>query len=274
MTTTEQLGLIVEPKEFHNWLQNADTSNLLIVDLSSEVNYANAHVEGAIYLPFKALMSGQPPAAGKLPSKDQLEEVFSYLGLTPDTHVVTYDDEGGGWAGRLIWTLDIIGHSKYSYINGGLHAWIKDELPVSTETHKPSSNQYTIDALNLAPQVDAEEIKSSLNQDSFQVWDARTPAEYSGEKVLAKRGGHIPGAINCEWVNLMDHQNGLRIREDADDYLQSLGFNCNQNIVAHCQSHHRSAFSYLVGKTLGYNVRAYDGSWSEWGNLDDTPIEV
>ncbi|MCE2027637.1 sulfurtransferase [Sessilibacter corallicola] len=274
MTTTEQLGLIVEPKEFFEWLQDADTSNLLIVDLSTDENYSKAHIEGAIYLPFKYLMAGQPPAPGKLPGKEQLQEVLSQLGLTPDTHVVTYDDEGGGWAGRLIWTLDVIGHTKYSYINGGIHAWLKDGLPVTNEIHKPTPTQYTVGELNLAPLASAEEIMESLGQENFQVWDARTPAEYSGEKVLAKRGGHMPGAINCEWINLMDHQNGLRIRDDADEYLQSLGFSRNQNIVAHCQSHHRSAFSYLVGKKLGYNVRAYDGSWSEWGNLDNTPIEV
>jgi len=92
--------------------------------------------------------------------------------------------------------------------------------------------------------------------------------------MTAAKNGHIPGAINAEWTSLMDRNNSLRIRKDAKEYLASLGLTSDKSIVTHCQSHHRSGFTYLVGKALGFNIRAYHGSWSEWGNHPNTPVEV
>ncbi|TMO73445.1 thiosulfate sulfurtransferase, partial [Pseudoalteromonas sp. S3776] len=105
-------------------------------------------------------------------------------------------------------------------------------------------------------------------------WDARSAGEYRGEKVFSQRAGHIPGAVNLEWTLAMDHERNLRIRSDIADILEQLGITRDKNVITHCQSHHRSGFTYLVGKSLGFSIRAYDGSWSEWGNLPDTPIEV
>ena len=92
--------------------------------------------------------------------------------------------------------------------------------------------------------------------------------------VRSSRGGHIPGAINMEWAELMDRQRNLRIREDAEVILSNIGLGKDKAIVTHCQSHHRSGFTYMVAKILGYKrIGAYDGSWAEWGSLDHTPIE-
>lgn len=115
---------------------------------------------------------------------------------------------------------------------------------------------------------------AKLGNSDFTVWDARTPGEYTGVKAQALRNGHIPGAINCEWTQLHDTNNALRIRADAKEFLQAQGFTSDKEIVTHCQSHRRSGFTYVVGKSLGLNIKAYDGSWSEWGNREDTPIEV
>jgi thiosulfate/3-mercaptopyruvate sulfurtransferase len=123
------------------------------------------------------------------------------------------------------------------------------------------------------PQVDVQELLDILGNDNVTIWDARSPEEYRGEKILAARGGHIPGAINCEWTSLMDPDKHYRIREDAEDRLGMLGIRRGQDIITHCQTHHRSAFTYMVGKILGFDIRAYPGSWSEWGNLPGTPVE-
>ena len=82
-----------------------------------------------------------------------------------------------------------------------------------------------------------------------------------------------PGAINCEWTSMMDPANGLRIREDAQAQLKQMGLDQNTSIITHCQSHHRSGFTYILGKLLGFDIKAYDGSWSEWGNHPTTPVE-
>lgn len=268
----QSLPLIIEANELQEHLGKP---SLLIIDLSQEAHYREAHIPGAIFLPFQALMAGTPPAPGKLPSVEQLSHVFTQLGLTSDTHVVAYDDEGGGWAGRLIWTLDVIGHTRYSYLNGGRHAWLASGLDTSAELTRatPLKTPYAI-SLHREYLAEVDDIIASLTDDSIQVWDARSLAEHDGRKVLAAKAGHIPGAIHCEWTELMDNNNSLRIRSDAQDYLNKKGIKGDKTIITHCQSHHRSAFAYLVGKSLGYTIKGYAGSWSEWGNHPTTPVEV
>lgn len=265
------LPLIIEAQELVKVLGD---KNLLIVDLSSEACFLQGHVPGAIHLPFKTLMSGEAPAPGKLPNNERLQQLGAHLGLRDDLHVVAYDDEGGGWAGRFIWTLEVLGHTKVSYLNGGIHAWRGLRLEEQTDIVAAPQSDYSLPELNRHIIAEIDDIVPKLNQQDFVVWDARSPAEYSGEKVLTARGGHIPGAINCDWVNLMDRDRDLRIRADAEEFLANLGLNKQKRIVTHCQSHHRSGLTYLVGKSLGFDIRAYHGSWGEWGNNLHTPIEI
>ncbi|WP_237059180.1 sulfurtransferase [Microbulbifer sediminum] len=263
------LPLIIEPEQLAAQLERDE---LLLVDLSSPQNYASGHIPGAVHLPFQALLAGTPPAPGKLPGVDRLAQVLSAIGLRPEHHVVAFDDEGGGWAGRFLWTLEVIGHRHYSYLNGGMHAWRGAGLPLTTDAPQITPSEVTVN-IDSAPIMEAEEILRHLDSPAFCIWDARSPQEYSGEKVVAMKGGHIPGAINCEWTRLMDPQRDLRIRTDARELLAALGIDDSKEIVTHCQSHHRSGFTWLVGKSLGLDIRAYPGSWSEWGNLPDTPVE-
>lgn len=265
------LPLLLEPEQLQ---QHLSDSNLLIIDLCSDEQYRLGHVPGAIHVSPREIVSGQPPAPGRLPSQRELDGLFSSIGLTPDTHIVCYDDEGGGWAGRFIWTLDVIGHNRYSYLNGGIHAWRAEGRETETTANQPQPKSVSV-AVDSSQVVEAEDIMASLNNADFAIWDARSPEEHSGIKVLAQRGGRMPGAINCEWTALMDPARNLRIREDAAQMLQQLGLTPDKDIVTHCQTHHRSGFTYLVAKVLGYpRIRGYHGSWSEWGNRDDTPIEV
>ena len=265
--TKPLLPILIESSDLNTQLNH---EKLLIVDLSSESSFSIGHIPGAVYVSPRELVRGQPPAPGLLPSLDRLEALFSRLGLTEDTHVVAYDDEGGGWAGRFIWTLDVIGHKKYSYLNGGILAWRAEGLPQSREINtRPSTPQN----LSLDPTVlVSKEELIQLISENITIWDARSPEEYLGQKQTALRNGHMPGAINGNWTDLMDSRNNLRLREDLDEYLSEKGFTPGKPIITHCQSHHRSGLTYLVGKLKGLNIRAYPGSWSEWGNSSDTPI--
>ena len=266
-----QLPRLIEPDAL---VEHLDDPRLVIVDLSSADHFAQGHVPGSINLNFRELIVGTLPAPGKIPTEAKLISVLQQLGINQDSWVVALDDEGGGWAGRLLWTLDLFGFTRTSYLNGGLVAWRNEGFACSTKGHEPEQGNFTgsIDSDKL---VEATGLIASFNSASrLQVLDARSPAEFSGEKQLSQRAGHMPNAINIEWTELMDHQRNLRIRTDAMEYLQQKGVDLHQPIVTHCQSHHRSGFTWLVGTLLELDIRAYHGSWSEWGNREDTQVEL
>jgi thiosulfate/3-mercaptopyruvate sulfurtransferase len=115
-----------------------------------------------------------------------------------------------------------------------------------------------------------------LDDPEVVVLDVRTPAEFAGDDVRAARGGHIPGAVNMDWTLAIDRGRNLRLKPEGDlrRMLEELGVTPDKEVIVHCQTHHRSAHTYMVLKSLGYpRIRGYDGSWSEWGNDQNTPIE-
>ena len=264
-------SLLIEPEELQSFL---DDENLLIIDQGKLETFLGAHIPGAVHLDFKDLQLGQKPTPGALPDLAKLSRVFSNLGLTPEKHVIAYDDEGGGWAGRLIWVLDMIGHSHYSYLNGGIHAWQQAGLATEQGQQERIESDYSVTTLNHDFELSKEQIIERIGREDFAIWDARSNKEYTGEKIISARGGHIPGAVNYEWTRGMDAERGLRINDlgEFEVLLNSLGLTKDKEIATHCQTHHRSGFTYLVGKILGRNMQAYAGSWAEWGNDEQAPI--
>ncbi|MDF2642312.1 MAG: thiosulfate sulfurtransferase/phosphatidylserine decarboxylase [Pseudomonas sp.] len=270
MSVFNGLPLVIE---LNDLLERLDAPQLILVDLTSKARYEAGHIPGARFVDPKRTQLGLPPAPGLLPTHASLEQLFGELGHNPDAVYVVYDDEGGGWAGRFIWLLDVIGHSRYHYLDGGLLAWAAHSLPLSTDIPAAATTPVTL-TLHDEPTATREYVQSRLGAADLAIWDARGPTEYSGEKVLAAKGGHIPGAINFEWTAGMDPAHNLRIRRDMPQVLEHLGITPDKEIITHCQTHHRSGFTYLVAKALGYpRVKAYAGSWGEWGNHPDTPVE-
>lgn len=270
MSVFAELPLVIEPAELASRL---DAPELILVDLTSVARYAEGHIPGAHFVDPKRTQRSQSSVPGLAPEKAQLEQLFSEIGHNPDAVYVLYDDEGGGWAGRFIWLLGVISHSRYHYLNGGLLAWIAEDLPLSTEQPALGSGPIEL-TLSDTPTATREYVQSRLGAPDLAIWDARGVNEYNGTKVIAAKGGHIPGAINFEWTTGMDPSRALRIRSDMAEVLQALGITPDKEIITHCQTHHRSGFTYLVAKALGYpNVKAYAGSWGEWGNHPDTPVE-
>ncbi|WP_447594367.1 rhodanese-like domain-containing protein [Aquipseudomonas campi] len=269
MSAFATLPLVIEPADLATRL---GAPELILVDLSPAARYAEGHIPGARALDTKRTQASLP-APGLPPGKDQLEALFGELGHHPDAVYVVYDDEGGGWAGRFIWLLDMIGHRHYHFLNGGLQAWLGDGYSVTQDVPPALSRSVNL-TLHDEPTASLDYLQSRLGADDLAIWDARSPAEFSGEKVLASKGGHIPGAVNFEWTAGMDTQRQLRIRNDLAQALEQLGITPDKEIITHCQTHRRSGFTYLAAKALGYpRVKAYAGSWSEWGNHPDTPVE-
>ncbi|MBD3648023.1 MAG: sulfurtransferase [Pseudomonadales bacterium] len=262
--------LFVEPSYLNAHLND---DNLLIVDLCKHETWQQTHIPGAVHVEPSELVSGVKPAVGKLPDRNRLNALFSRLGYSPELQIVAYDDEGGGWAGRFLWTLDAIGHKKSAVLNGGLVAWMGEGFAV--DDHQREVTPESVD-VEIHPEVIAtkQQVLDSLDDPDTVIWDARSAEEFKGLKSGSDRAGHIPGARNLDWLETMDRDNHLKTRTDIEDLLQERGITSDRNVITHCQTHHRSGLTYVIGKALGYRIRAYDGSWSEWGNDPDMPIET
>jgi len=270
---TPRFPLVIEPEQLEKQL---DEPNLLIIDLCKPDTYAKVHIPGAIHLGYAQLVAMRKPVMGLLPDEQTLSQLFSHLGLTPDTHVIAYDEEGGGAAARLLWTLDAIGHHQASLLNGGLHAWLNESHPVDNNPTQPEPSHYKahIDDTAIA---DRTFILHHLNDDNVALLDSRSPEEYRGERKFAEQAGRIPGAVNLDWFNVMDKAHNMRLKPEAElrAMMAERGLSEDQTIVTYCQSHHRSALTYFVLKALGYpKVKGYPGSWSDWGNAEDLPVET
>lgn len=194
------LPLVISPEELANHLH---TPGLLILDLSSAEHYQAGHIPGAIHLDPKRLLRGEGPVPNRIPTPEQLTALVSELGLTPETRVVAYDDQMGPWAGRLIWTLNSIGHEAASFLDGQLEGWKAAGLPLEQHANQATPVQAAIHEVP-ALRMSAEQILAALENNELCVWDARSAAEYRGEKVVnAKQGGHIPSARHLEWTDLL-----------------------------------------------------------------------
>jgi thiosulfate/3-mercaptopyruvate sulfurtransferase len=265
-----------------SWLIETDrledilyAEDLLIVDLGKADTYRKLHVPGAVFVDYNQIVAVNKPAMGQLPDDGTLQRLFSTLGIGPDTYVVAYDDEGGGRAARFLWTLEVAGHTHFALLNGGLHAWANEGHPYNDAVATPTASTFEL-AHNDAPVADSAYILTRLGNPGVGLLDVRSAEEFSGARRFAERGGHIPGAANLEWTLAMDTGRNLRFK--PDDELQHLfaqaSITPEREIITYCQTHHRSAHTYIVLRYLGFpRVKGYPGSWSDWGNNPDLPVE-
>jgi len=275
MTATDfNFGLLIEAEQIVPFLGH---ELLRIVDLSRSSVYEQLHIPHAIHLKPQLLVRQEEQASGLLPDEAGLNALVEYLNISPNHHVVVYDDEGGAWAGRLIWNLHCLGFKNVSLLNGGIHAWLGAGYPTSSEVENIAKVESLV-KVNLEHldqyRIEYSQLLEKVNQQSIQLWDCRTDDEYTGQRLAARRGGHIPNAIHFEWSSAINRQNHLKLHplERTQQRLEQLGFQLDQAVVVYCQSHHRSGLAYIVGRLLGWNIQAYDGAWSEWGNRLDSPI--
>ena len=268
-----QASYLIEPDDLESLLNN---ENIVIVDLCKAKQYAQAHIPNAHFVNYTDIVKIDKPVMGLLPDNESFSALLSSLGITKKSLIVAYDDEGGGCAARFVWTLHVFGHETAVVLNGGLHSWANEGHPLSNVTpEKPVASNYTLRKTHRHTATRAF-IQTHLKDDNVVFLDARSLAEYKGEKLFADKAGHIPGAIHYEWTEAMNQANNLRRLPEAEiqPRLDSLGITKDREVICYCQSHHRSAYSWLVLKSLGYpNVLGYPGSWSEWGNHPDTPVE-
>jgi thiosulfate/3-mercaptopyruvate sulfurtransferase len=256
-----------------DWLaQHFNDPGIRIVDMRSEGAYRKGHIPGAVHLGWKALKDADNDMYVISPEK--LPGLMGQLGIGNDTTVVGYDDQGGLGPARLWWVLDYYGHPKTKILNGGWNTWIKAKLPVTTEVPTPPATPFSVH-MDAQKSCLVEELLVEMQRSNVVIIDARSPAEYSGFDVRSKRGGHIPGTVNIDWVHNVTNDDLKTFKPAAELHrmYEAAGVTPDKEIIVHCQTGVRAAHTIFTLTLLGYNqLRNYDGSWQEWGNRPDLPI--
>lgn len=254
-------------------------SNVVLVDMRDDA-FMEGHIPGAVWFGgISALVDESNEIDAFLAGPAMFQDMMRMVGVDNDSRIIIYDGGNGLGASRLFYALSLYGHENASVLNGGFAAWKAANMMISSEAEIPSRGNFTVE-YNEERACDISFITNRLDNDNVVILDARAPGEYSGETLRAERGGHIPGAVNLEWRNFVeangDLSEGIPFFKSAGELrniLAEKGITRDKEVITHCQSNVRGSHAFFTLRLMGYDdVRAYEGSWYEWGNSAETPI--
>ena len=259
------------------WLaEHIDDPDLRVIDARAAGRYASGHIKGAINLPVARLDDPASPVRGMPLPAARIAAMLGGMGIGNDDALVLYDDQGGLAASRLFWVLDYYGHSRISILNGGIARWEAKGRELTSEAPHFSPKEY-----KAFPNPDKIALKSDvqerLGKPQVCLVDVRSREEYTGQMVQAARGGHIPGAVNVDWVQAITQEASPVFKgpEDLSKIYTQAGATKEKEVITYCQGGVRAAHTYFVLRLLGYDrVRNYTGSWGDWGNDPSVPVEL
>jgi thiosulfate/3-mercaptopyruvate sulfurtransferase len=263
--------LLVTPREMAQTL-NSGEGKPLVFDLRPAEHYAAGHVPGANHLDLWGVSLIDTDPAPLKAFMWMIEHVLAIHGVTASTPIVVYDEQSGVRAARAFWLLEYFGH-PVRLLDGGFTAWSRAGLPVSREAVAPATTEWTgsRDAQTIATWQD---VRAAIARPDAVILDTRSDAEYCGTLVRAKRGGAIPGAVHIEWTQNLTPEGDFRPAAELKKMYEQAGVTPDREVITYCQGGYRAAHSYLALRLLGYpRVRSYVGSWKEWGDREDLPIE-
>src|SRR5215510_11061772 len=263
-----------------DWLaKHTNDPNVFVIHVASErKHFDDGHITGAHFLSSKEILTTRNGVANELPALDELQKVFEQLGVGDAGRIVIYGENSPLLAARVYFTLDYLGHGdRAALLDGGIEKWKAEKLPVETRPVNPEQAKFTphprpqivaeLDAMRDLSRMAANEADANVS-----IIDARPEEQYVGNQT--QRTGHIPGATNVYWLtHLLSKENPtLKPASELSKIYEAAGLKAGQKVITYCNTGMQASHAYFTLKYLGYDVKMYDGSFSEWSSAEGAQV--
>ena len=259
------------------WVEaHAEDSSVRVLEVGGNAEaFGEGHLPGASFLSMSRLSNPDDPIHGQIATAAQVSAVISGGGVSRDQTVVLYDRQNNLAAARAYWVLKYYQHPDVRIYNGGAPRWTADGRALSTEATEYEPSNYQAGLADPEIRTTWQYVVDHTDDPTTLFCDTRSPDEHLGLDVRAERGGHIPGSINVEWTAAVNSNGTFKSVGELTALYVGAGFTSDRQIITYCQSGVRGAHTWFVlSELLGYpSVRNYDGSWGEYGNNPESPIE-
>jgi thiosulfate/3-mercaptopyruvate sulfurtransferase len=262
--------LLTTVSSLHEQLSSPD---LCLIDVRPAEDFARGHIPGAVHWDLFGLSLVDTREAPLTAFMHMIHHVLELRGVNENKAVVFYEENSGMRAARGVWFLEYFGHTNARMLDGGQAAWKAAGFPITIETNAPQPSTFKTRQRSEVLAT-ADDVLKSLKHDEIAILDTRSRGEYLGTHVRAARGGAIPKAIHIEWTENLDESGKFKSDADLQAMYEKVGVTPDRGVITYCQGGYRAAHSYVALRILGFEkVSNYIGSWKEWGDRIDLPIE-
>jgi thiosulfate/3-mercaptopyruvate sulfurtransferase len=266
-----------------DWLaEHREDGAIVVAEVDENPDlYEEGHIPGAVKLHWRDDL--QDPVERDVVDRATFERLLGERGISNDTTVVLYGDKNNWFAAYAYWYLKVYGHGDVRILDGGRQKWIDEGRELTTDVPAPERASYTAQERDESIRAYRDQVRGWIGQPNQALVDVRSPGEFAGDLVAppgyeqegAQRGGHIPTAASIPWASAVQDDGTFKTVAELKELYGGKGVTPDKEVTAYCRIGERSAHTWFVlRELLGYEqVRNYDGSWTEWGNLVDVPIE-